>query len=52
MSITRLNNDDQARMKAEPEVVMNIQIARRNDGYVIVVGGRIAMSTTTRLLVN
>jgi hypothetical protein len=30
-------------MKAEPEVVMNIQIARRNDGYVIVVGGRIAI---------
>ncbi len=44
MSITKLSEDDREKMDKEPEVAMNIQIALRENEYVIVVAGRIAIS--------
>ena len=44
MSITKLSEDNREKMDEQPEVAMNIQIARRGDEYVVVVGGRIAIT--------
>jgi hypothetical protein len=44
MSITKLSEDDRKTMDAWPEVAMNIQVARRDVEYVVVVGGRIAIT--------
>lgn len=43
MSIAKLTPEDSEKMDALPEVAMNIQIARTDDEYAIIVAGRIAI---------
>jgi hypothetical protein len=43
MGITKLTTEDSSRMDSQPELAMNIQIARSDGGYVVVVAGRIAI---------
>jgi hypothetical protein len=43
MSITKLSEGDREKIDKDPEVAMNIQIARRRQDYVVVVSGRIAI---------
>jgi hypothetical protein len=50
MGITKLGPDDLTNMDAQPEVAMNIQIARCEDEYVVVVAGRIAIKYDEELI--
>jgi hypothetical protein len=43
MTITRLSDDDQTEMAKHPELAMGIQVAERQDGYVVVVNDRVVI---------
>jgi hypothetical protein len=52
MSITKLSSEDAARMERQPEIAMNIQIAKSHGDYVIVVAGRIAVEYDNEIIHN